>query len=143
MRRTTARVLPGAPRSAVGCFCRQRLSLLGRLGVAGATPKPKRRGYSDRTSERSRDLVGVRVVSEAKRDGKLVSTSLSMLVAPCMFYSVLVAVGPRAAAAPVALSRGWWISPVKQSTTRFTLPWLASVSRTCYVELDKLPQLIE
>ena len=31
----------------------------------------QRRGYSDRTSERSRHVVGARVVGEAKRDEKL------------------------------------------------------------------------
>ena len=31
----------------------------------------QRRGYSDRTSERSRDLVGARVVWEAKKTEKL------------------------------------------------------------------------
>ena len=45
----------------------RRLSLLGSLGWAGAAPKPyvraqQRRVYSDRTSARSRDLVGARVV---------------------------------------------------------------------------------
>ena len=37
------------------------------------------------------------------------------------------------------VSREWWISPVKQSTTRLRLAWLASVSETCHVELDELP----
>ena len=52
----------------------RRLSLLGSLGWAGAAPKPhagKRRGYNDRTSERSRNLLDARVVWEAKRDEKL------------------------------------------------------------------------
>ena len=53
-----------------------------------------------------------------------------------MVYSVLGAIGPRAAAAPVA--DGSHLS-VKQSTTRLKLAWLASVSGTCHVELDKLP----
>ena len=51
------------------------LSLLGSLGWAGAAPKAprgqQRHGYMDRTSERSRHLVGARVVWGAKRDEKL------------------------------------------------------------------------
>ena len=81
---------------------------MGSLGWAGAGPKAprgqQRRGYSDRTSERSRPMAGARVVWEAKRDEKL------GLPWPCFFLrrrgrSTLCyrAVGSRAAAAPVAL----------------------------------------
>ena len=38
-------------------------------------------------------------------------------------------------------SREWWISLLKQSTTRLKFAWIASVSGTCHVELDKLPKL--
>ena len=58
-----------------------------------------------------------------------------------MVYSVLGTVGPRAAAAPVALSLGNAISPVKQPTTRLKFAWLASVSGTCHVELEDLSDL--
>ena len=48
--------------------------------VAGATPKPRAGSndgvYSDRNSERSRDLVGARVVCEAQRDEKADLTAL-------------------------------------------------------------------
>ena len=69
------------------------------------TPRgQQRRGYSDRTSERSRHLVGARVVWEAKRDEKLgLRRPLFYFEAPWTVYSVLEAVGPRAAAAAVAL----------------------------------------
>ena len=60
-----------------------------------------------------------------------------------MVYSALGTVGPRAAAAPGGrVSREWWLSPVKQWTTRLNFAWLASVSGTCHVELDELPDLI-
>ena len=89
----------------------------------------QRRGYSDRTSERSRHLVGARVVWEAKRDEKL------GLRWPCIFLRlrgrstlVLGAVGPRSAAAPVALPLEIDGSPLKKSTTRHKFAWFASVS---------------
>ena len=63
----------------------------------------QRRGYSDRTSERSRHLVGARVVREAKRVKRWVCDGLEFFAAPWAVYSVLGAVEPRAAAAPVAL----------------------------------------
>ena len=69
--------------------------------------RQQRRGFSDRTSERSRDLVGATVILEAKTDEKLVfATALYFFEAPRMVYSVLGTVRPRAAAAPVALSLG-------------------------------------
>ena len=62
------------------------------------------RGYSDRTSMRSRHLVGARVVWEAKRDKKTgFATAFIFFEAPWAVYSVLGVVGPRAAAVPVAL----------------------------------------
>ena len=49
----------------------RRLSILGPLGRSSEAPRgQQRRGYSDRTSERSRNLVGARVVWEVKRDDK-------------------------------------------------------------------------
>ena len=54
-----------------------------------------------------------------------------MFEAPRMVYSVLGAVGPRAAAAPVALSIRNGVSPVKQATTRLKFARPASVSGTC------------
>ena len=79
-RRATARVLPGAPRAAADAFCWHRLG--GQeaiaLGVAWVSCRrhkaprgQQRRGYSDGNSERSRHLIGARVVSEAKRDEKV------------------------------------------------------------------------
>ena len=35
----------------------------------------------------------------------------------------------------------WNVSRVKQSTTRLTFAWLASVSGTCHVQLGELPDL--
>ena len=66
----------------------------------------QRRGYSDRISESSRHLVGALVVWEAKRDENWVCDGLHFFEAPWAVYSVLGAVGPRAAAAPVALPLG-------------------------------------
>ena len=72
-----AHVLPGAPRSAADCFYRHRRIGYRSWGVLGGWRSPEarrrlvRRGYSDRTSYRSRDLVGARVVCEAKRDENL------------------------------------------------------------------------
>ena len=64
----------------------------------------QQRGYSDRTSERSRHVVGARVVWEARRDEKLgLRRPCSFFYVPSAVFSVLEAVGPRAAAAPVAL----------------------------------------
>ena len=81
---------------------------MGSLGWGWRRPKAprgqQRRGFSDRTSERSRHLVGDRVVWEAKRDEKTgFAMALFFFEAPWAVYSVLGAVGPRAAAAPVAL----------------------------------------
>ena len=71
------------------------------------TPRGQhRRGYSDRTSERSPHLVGARVVWEADGDEKLGLRRLSFFVeTPWAIFSVqrVGAVGPPAAAAPVAL----------------------------------------
>ena len=81
-RRATTRVLPGAPRSAGDCFCRHRRSwdIFCAWRSPQAPRRQQRRGYSDRTSERFRDLVGARrVVCEAKRDEKL------GLRRPCIF----------------------------------------------------------
>ena len=38
------------------------------------------------------------------------------------------------------VSREWGTPPVKQSTTRLKFAWLASVSGTRHVELEKLPK---
>ena len=75
-RRATARVLPGAPGSATGCFCRHSRSgyrswdVLRGWRSSEAPRRKQRRGYSDRTSERSRDLVGASVVCEANVNEK-------------------------------------------------------------------------
>ena len=62
------------------------------------------RDSSDRTSLRSPHLVRAGVVWEAKRDEKLgLRRPLFYFEAPWTVYSVLEAVGPRAAAAAVAL----------------------------------------
>ena len=77
-RRATARVLPGVPRPAADYFCRRRLRgyrseyVLGRWRSPQAPRRQQRRGCSDRTSERSRDLVGARVVRDARRGGNWV-----------------------------------------------------------------------
>ena len=76
-RRATARVLPGVPRSAADCFCRHRRRgyrswhVLDGWRSPEAPRRQQQRGYSNRISERSRDLVGARVLFEAKRDEKL------------------------------------------------------------------------
>ena len=46
-----------------------------------APRRQQRRGYSDRTSERSRDLVGARVVRDAKKGGEKLR-----LRQPCIFF---------------------------------------------------------
>ena len=64
----------------------------------------QRPGYSDRTSERSRHFVGARAVWEANRHEKLsFAMALIFFEAQWAVFSVLGAVGARAAAAPVAL----------------------------------------
>ena len=69
--------LPGAPRPVADSFCQRRIGgyrswdALGGLAPPQRPRGQQRRGYSHRTSERSRHLVGARVVWEAKRDGKL------------------------------------------------------------------------
>ena len=141
------RVLPEAPRPAADYFCRHRRSGYRSWDASGgwrspeAPRKQQRRANSDRTSEQSRDLVGARVVCEARRDEKL------GLRRPCDFLrgrgwsTLLGAIGPRAAAAPVAPPLGnGGISSLKQSAVRLNLAWLASVSGTCHVELNKLPK---
>ena len=71
------RVLPGAPRPAADSFCLRWIGGYRSWGLSGELVPPQtargqqRRGYSDRTSERSRHLVGARVVWEATRDEKL------------------------------------------------------------------------
>ena len=148
-RRATARVFPGAPRAAAGCFCRHRLRGYRSWDVfwaARAAPKPhtgkQRQGYSDQTSERRRDLVGARVVCEAKRDEKLgLRRPCNLLRRPA--DGLLCGWGCRTSRCGCSggpVSREWWISSVKQSTTRLKLAWLASVSGTCHVDLDKLPK---
>ena len=105
----------------------------------------QRRGYSDRTSERSRHLVGAHVVWEAKRDEKL------GLRRPCFFLSrrgrstpVLVAVRPRAAAAPLALPLQIDGSRLGSSRRQGTnLRGLLRFHGTRHVELDKLPKFHE
>ena len=63
--RATAVVLPGAPRPAAGCFSRQRRrGLVALWGCIGG-------GWRSAEPERSRYLVGARVVREAERDEKL------------------------------------------------------------------------
>ena len=67
----------------------------------------QRRGYSDRTSTPSRDLVGARVVWEAKRGDKLGLRRPVLLFGRSKAVNpMLGAVGPRAAADPVALPLG-------------------------------------
>ena len=84
-RRAMARVFPGAPRPAADSVCRRRRSGYRSWGVLGGWRSPEaprrqqRRGYRDRTSERSRDLVGAHVGCEAKKDENL------DLRRPCVF----------------------------------------------------------
>ena len=55
---------------------------------------------------------------------------------------MLGAVGPRAAASPMALPREGWISPLEQSTTRLSFfRRLLRFHGTCHVELYKFPKL--
>ena len=73
-----ARVLPGAPRLAADCFCRQRVEgygsgcLFDGLAPARRRTRAAATGKYDRgrTSERSRDVVG-RVTCEVEGDEKL------------------------------------------------------------------------
>ena len=67
-----------------------------------ASSRQQRRGYSDQTSERSRDLVGARVVWEAKMNN-WVCDGLEHFEVPCAVLSVIEVTWSRAAAAPVAL----------------------------------------
>lgn len=75
LRRATSGVLLGASRPAKHYVCRHRLSDYHTWGVLGgwcspeATRGQQRRGYIDRASARSLDLVGARVAWEEKREG--------------------------------------------------------------------------
>ena len=71
----------------------------------------QRRGYSDRTSERSRGLVGARAVWEAKSLKNWVCDSLDFFKARRTVKAVLRAFGGSAAAAPVVL-------PLAMATSR-------------------------
>ena len=72
-----ARVLPETPRLAADFFCRQRLGGYGsRRLLDGMVPprratRRQRRGYSGRTSKRSRHVVVGRVTFEVQGDEKL------------------------------------------------------------------------
>ena len=67
----------------------------------------QQRGYSDRTSERIRHLVGARVAWEAKRDEKLsLRRPFCFFKAPWAVCFVIGVVGHRDAAGPVALPLG-------------------------------------
>ena len=77
-RLATASVLPGASRLPADCFCRHRLGgyiVLGTSWVGWHSPEAsrwhQRWGCSDRTSERSCDLFGARMVREVQRDETL------------------------------------------------------------------------
>ena len=104
----------------------------------------QRRGYSDRTSERSRHLVGARVVWEAKRDEKLgLRRPLFYFEAPWTVYSVLDR-GRRALGCGRcggSASRDCWISPPKQSTTRHMSAWFTSVSWDTPRRVEQTPQI--
>ena len=72
-----ARVLPGAPRLAADCFCRQRRRGYGSRRLLDGLAPPRRptraaaTGYSGRSSERSRGVVVGRVTFEVQGDEKL------------------------------------------------------------------------
>ena len=112
--RATARVLHGAPRRAADCYGRHRLGGYRSWDVlvVGAALKPdagskQRPGYVDKSYERSRDLVGARVVWEATKGEKnWIHDGLVALLRRRGWSTLLGAVGPRAAAAPVALLLG-------------------------------------
>ena len=76
-RQATARVLPESPRSQADCSCRPRWRVCRPSDVLvgwrspQASCRQQRQGYSDRTSERSRDLVGARVVCDLRGDEDL------------------------------------------------------------------------
>ena len=85
----------------------RRLSLLGCLGWAGAAPKPHvTSSDGEKTIERMSEIVtwSVLVLFGRQRGMKTwVCDGLDFFEAPWAVYSVLGAVGGRAAAAPVAL----------------------------------------
>ena len=80
---------------------------MGSLGWDGAAPKPHAGSSDGNTAiELLSEVVTwlvPGVVWEAKRDEKLGVTALIFFKVPWAVLSVLEAVGPRAAAAPVAL----------------------------------------
>ena len=108
-----------------------------------APRRQHRRRYCDQTSDEFVTWLVLVCGSRGKEGCKRIVGLLRPVIfeAPRVVYSVLGAVEPCAAAAAVALSLGneWWISSVKQSTTRPKFAWLASVSEACHVELSKLP----
>ena len=125
-RRATARFLAGAPRAAASCFCQNRRRAYRSWDVLAAWPSPEaprrqqRRGWSDRTSKRSRDLVGARVVCEANRDEKLGLRRRCTDIFLGAVDGLLCTRGRRTSRGGcfgASISREWWISPVKQSTT--------------------------
>ena len=113
-RRATARVPPGAGADVSGrLFCAgtaEEAIALGTSWVAGAAPKPHA-GNSD--GDTAMDLVSevvawsVLVWFAGQREMKnWAGDGLVIFMAPRMGYSVLGAVGPRVATAPMALSLG-------------------------------------
>ena len=108
-----------------------------------APRRQQQRGYSDRTSERSRDLVGARHVLARQRGMKnWVCDGLVIFLGAA--NGLLRARGRRISrcGCPGGLvSREWWISHVKQSTARLKFAWLASDSGNMPRRVGQTPRI--